>query len=323
MNLNDELRMAEELLDAFWQLFHMQSQISPPYLYHYTNEDGLVGILESGSLWATHMVHMNDPEEMRYGHQLYEDAIVNALQRATDPEKEFLEKCGEHFNQQMNLEASLPAGFCASFSTKADDAHQWRNYAANLNGVCLAFDTKVLLDRLSQKLYDRIPTPLFQLVAMNYGSADQQRHVEKLVDGGIKATEQLHAVFGPADGDIIRYRIANTCMECALRLSTYFKSGKWKDENEWRVVPTHFGDPTHVRTQLDIRSRNRDGKSIEYTVVPLADEAGMIKSLKEIWVGPARPFDSARKELEALPAIQKMMSHGVSPEIKRSSLPQP
>lgn len=37
-----------------------------PELFHYTNAEGLIGIIESQSIWATHYAYLNDSEEIRH-----------------------------------------------------------------------------------------------------------------------------------------------------------------------------------------------------------------------------------------------------------------
>src|SRR4051812_20793890 len=39
----------------------------PPTIYHYTNDVGLRGILESGKLWLTDIFSLNDPSELSHG----------------------------------------------------------------------------------------------------------------------------------------------------------------------------------------------------------------------------------------------------------------
>jgi hypothetical protein len=35
----------------------------PPDLYHYTDQNGLLGIMDSGNLWATKVQYLNDSKE--------------------------------------------------------------------------------------------------------------------------------------------------------------------------------------------------------------------------------------------------------------------
>ncbi|EFD2622350.1 hypothetical protein CK189_005805, partial [Escherichia coli] len=44
-------------------------------IYHYTDLNGLKGIIESGSLWATHFSFLNDSNELSHGMNCLENAL--------------------------------------------------------------------------------------------------------------------------------------------------------------------------------------------------------------------------------------------------------
>ena len=48
----------------------------PKKLFHYTNVEGVMGIVESKSLWASNAAFMSDPSEMRYAADLLRDAFA-------------------------------------------------------------------------------------------------------------------------------------------------------------------------------------------------------------------------------------------------------
>jgi len=39
----------------------------PPFIYHYTNDVGLRGILKTGKFWLTDIFALNDPSELEHG----------------------------------------------------------------------------------------------------------------------------------------------------------------------------------------------------------------------------------------------------------------
>lgn len=57
-------------------------------LYHYTNWDGLSGILKTKSLWATHYRFLNDSSEFR----LFGDKLFSLLEPAVHGE---CERCAQ------------------------------------------------------------------------------------------------------------------------------------------------------------------------------------------------------------------------------------
>src|ERR1700686_1662523 len=56
---------AQQIVKSFVDT--LQAHPPPPIIYHYTNDVGLRGILESGRLWLTDIFNLNDPSELRHG----------------------------------------------------------------------------------------------------------------------------------------------------------------------------------------------------------------------------------------------------------------
>lgn len=59
----------------------------PKYLYHYTNFEGLKGIVDSQQLWFSDYRSMNDPREFMQSEGLIKDCIEDAI-------KEFMSSRG-------------------------------------------------------------------------------------------------------------------------------------------------------------------------------------------------------------------------------------
>lgn len=117
------------------------------FVFHYTSTSGLIGILNSQTIWLTNSGFLNDTEELAYG------ANVAA---------ERLRVCAKH-EQSMQPDDSMtdyvvyvlksiaeslecisdgnPIGvdfpYVSCFSTERDDLSQWRGYAPG--GYCIAF----------------------------------------------------------------------------------------------------------------------------------------------------------------------------------------
>src|SRR6266436_3728636 len=56
---------AGEIVNTFART--IESQKVPEVIYHYTNDAGLRGILETGRLWLSDIFSLNDPSELRHG----------------------------------------------------------------------------------------------------------------------------------------------------------------------------------------------------------------------------------------------------------------
>ena len=60
---------AEEILASF--LHTISSQQPPAVIYHYTNDAGLKGILETGKIWLSDIFSLNDPSELSHGFSIF------------------------------------------------------------------------------------------------------------------------------------------------------------------------------------------------------------------------------------------------------------
>ena len=56
---------AKQIIDSFCKT--LESQEPPQTIYHYTNDVGLKGILETGQLWLSDIFNLNDPSELSHG----------------------------------------------------------------------------------------------------------------------------------------------------------------------------------------------------------------------------------------------------------------
>ena len=111
-------------------------------LYHYTNDDGLRGILKSGQLWLTNIFKLNDPSEVSHGFDIGVKALTSSRADGTPQSKEFA-RVLEAFYNRVGIQGSAKFFVC-SFSWHEDDLCQWRAYADNGRGYALEFDAAAL-----------------------------------------------------------------------------------------------------------------------------------------------------------------------------------
>src|SRR3954447_7176655 len=57
----------------------------PLTLYHYTDATGLLGVITSGTVWATHYEYLNDASEFKYAVGVMNDVVMKATADA-DPD---------------------------------------------------------------------------------------------------------------------------------------------------------------------------------------------------------------------------------------------
>jgi hypothetical protein len=130
----------EEVVNSFAR--EIEANPAPETIYHYTDDRGLAGILESGRIRLTEIFGLNDPTELRHG----VSPAIRLLRAAARRDDRF--EIGQ-FSQ--NVAAMFHYGieemaqfFVCSFSEAGNDLGQWRAYADNGRGFSLGFDAKIL-----------------------------------------------------------------------------------------------------------------------------------------------------------------------------------
>lgn len=102
------------------------------YLYHYTRLEGLEGILESNSLWATSVWNTNDESEIVLGCELLKKSLIEKGCNECDVTKLIQDHCFENA-----LKKHVKGVFLTCFSGHDDDysiknglLSQWRGYGS-------------------------------------------------------------------------------------------------------------------------------------------------------------------------------------------------
>ena len=133
--LRAEFTAQNKYLKKFAQnLFFLQDT-----LYHYTDLNGLTGILENKGFWLSEAKYLNDKEELYNGCNLAIELIQNLINKKRYSSfKNILSKTISLLNEN-----EFKNYYIASFSSKADDLEQWKAYSKNGSGICIGFNTKL------------------------------------------------------------------------------------------------------------------------------------------------------------------------------------
>jgi hypothetical protein len=119
---------AKKIIESFIRPLDMQK--APAVVYHYTNDAGLRGILETGRLWLSDIFSLNDPSELRHGIS----SAVNILESKAKDGPQAAKVFAKNFaTLDVGVERSAHF-FVLSFSSDGDDLGQWRAYADNGRG---------------------------------------------------------------------------------------------------------------------------------------------------------------------------------------------
>jgi hypothetical protein len=194
----------------------------PKLLYHYTTQEGLIGIIEKRSIWASKIQYLNDTQEFKLAINLARDSLKK-LKYSKNSMKSKIDEMIEDLEEIPDINV-----FVCSFSEKEDLLSQWRAYSSFGNGYCIGFSTKVLLQHLKQ---DRLN---FFLVPCIYKEACQKKIINQLVKDAL-ANNAKRTNINSAVGC---YNPQLAFIDCLVTLAPILKNSSFKEEAEWRLIST-------------------------------------------------------------------------------------
>ena len=248
-----------------------------PTIYHYTNDVGLRGILETGQLWVTDIFKLNDPSEVYHGFSRAVDILKSKAANGPPERKKFADGLVA-FVKRNGIE-KLGHYFVCSFSSCGDDLGQWRAYGDNGRGYALGFDAKVLEDEYIRGGAALQNTETFLIT---YRDAELEKMLGKIVDLMLPLVS-LPVGRGLDKGACLAYvaDLYTWLSVYALRFSLFFKHEAYDNEQEYRFLEFYGAD----MLPPDVKLRARHYTLVRYKEFDWRKVGG--NALREIVVGPA------------------------------------
>lgn len=200
----------------------------PQFLFHYTNAKGLLGILDSGRLWATNYRFLNDASEIAYAMALFEAIVQERLSQArSEVVTEFLQRTLRTANAFDGMFDCYVACFCE----KDDLLNQWRAYAASGGGFALGFHSK----EIGMRVRLDHPGQDFFLRKVEYEEAAQRQLLAEVLDLASSHLEEITKGHSVKEAN---NAIARCCQFVRVETAEYFacfKHPAFSVEEEWRL----------------------------------------------------------------------------------------
>src|SRR6267378_2307536 len=114
-------------------------------LFHYTTQDGLLGIIRDKELWVSSILHMNDAAEFNYTVELVRETIKNKRKNEKPPRTDLYDEILKQLRRFEDMTI-----FVGSFSERRDSLSQWRAYTHNGIGFSVGFEYEYL-NRCAQR----------------------------------------------------------------------------------------------------------------------------------------------------------------------------
>lgn len=268
----------------------------PEILYHYTTQEGLLGILKEKALWITNLYYLNDSSEYLHAFDLAEKEIKNNIavlsKNKSGKEKDIqnylvLRNDAEYIKTKLNIERLnklvdlIPEInndiriFVCSFSEKSDHLGQWRGYCQNESGYCIGFDSKKLAS-LSNEQGLTLECCIYK-----------KKEKNDLIEMRVKTLIDNLSRSGAAEAKFL---------ENLIEVAPTIKRAAFRDEAEWRIIRKVISDN-------ELKTFFKRGKSfiVPYTTFNLATKKNKSElPIKSIIIGPTPNPELSKKSIRAL-----------------------
>ena len=267
----------------------------PSTLFHYTDFDGVAGILATRSLWLSKISTLNDTSEIHLAVQRFEARAAQAAQRLPADEAEFVREASAHLDDARRTNICV-----ASFGEQDDQLEHWRSYANDGRGIALGFRAESL--RQAGGAQD------VRLLRCVYEPATHARIIDDLLDLLLTAVREVR----PREPSV-RRSLIEEFRSVFLMTAPVIKDSHFAGEREWRLVsmPRSVEDPRLTA----ILSGNL--ASVRF-VMPLWDDAASRgPMLDAIMIGPTLDPDNVA---DAVGLLARRNGFNV-PEVRFSQIP--
>jgi hypothetical protein len=262
----------------------------PRRLYHYTDANGVLGIISEKRLRLTHAGYLNDPGELKYAANMILETVADEFANRGTILEQFKGWIDKHLDEDA---LNVPA-YVSCFCEKGDLLNQWRGYAGAADGYSIGFDPRHLGDMSWKLPTDRI-TVLRKVI---YDQGKQKAFVKSWTTAICDLIEKTRDKLLPEHTRLY--------WQTAAELMVTFKSRVYEEEREWRLVEFQRPD-----SELKFAASRRFIKPyIEY-----ADKSCNLP-IREILLGPVLESATARRSLEMLLAKEGFKATVVPSAIK-------
>jgi len=262
-------------------------------IYHYTTQEGLIGIVKSKQLWASRIHYLNDSKEFSYAIDLLENGFRNVISRAPDLNKILIDKISGWTERISKISI-----YVGSFSEEKDLLSQWRGYTENGIGFSVGFKYS--------DIAHIVESQGFSIAACIYDYSTQYTIIENLINHFVK-----NALIAQEKFDIDQFNERNThysnFINSFVQVAPILKDPSFKEEKEWRLISKPI---PHNHINIDYRKGNV--MLIPYYKFNLCD-SGTDMKLFEVVVGPTPyPYHSSTSVFDLL-ARYNIIFNSVSP----------
>ena len=245
-------------------------------VFHYTDANGLIGILSNKTLWVNDANYMNDTNEIKEGLIKFKDKFNNIGGDKALITAQFLDILIKNTYQ-------IGKFFVTSFCEKGNILDMWRGYGANGQKYAIEFDEDLLIASLKTQY----PESQIELVNCIY----KKDEIDLLINSQVERwlSDDKAAVIEKKSEGLCLSIVIEKIMEIIVRPALSIKNYGFSSERETRIIvslPHNFHDVSH--------------RSGAYGITPFIPFTFFNEAIKSITIGPTRNFDCERNSVNSL-----------------------
>jgi len=305
--------LAEFLLKNAFANEKLNHKVKPyETIYHYTDLNGLIAILESQSFYCTNINFLNDRKEFNHGVDLVKENINSITGNKRN--KEILKHLKTEIDSILDIDR-----YVTCFSKNGDLLSQWRSYGNQGKGISIGFAPHEMEESLADEVFG---------MDIVYNPETQNGIIEeylKIIPEYFKQNKELFD-WGNYNYDFL---VAKSTIEFIEGALATFKHPSFIEEEEFRIE-YKFDGILNKTKEKEILFRSSDNLIIPYVKLfskftekkhkpdnEKHTDFGTKLPLKEIILGPSLDYEINKVGIKKL--LDKTNYKNI--EIKQSAIP--
>ncbi|WP_176758483.1 DUF2971 domain-containing protein [Limimonas halophila] len=205
-----------------------------PKLFHYTDANGLKGILKSQSLWLTDNLFLNDSNEIFHGLDIAKEILSekendNTLDKSA---REFAAFLRDNLSRHIRVFTPMTVSFCED----PDLLSQWHGYGKGKIGYSIGFDTNFLINEDNVMIFKVL-----------YNAEQQKSILEKVIHRAMQEFQRSKISLEDINENLFIYRKLFMAFYC---LALAFKDPNFEIEQEWRAAKLTIPGYDNIQTRI-------------------------------------------------------------------------
>lgn len=251
------------------------SQKPDSTLYHYTGIGGLLGMVKSQKVWASHAYYLNDSKEILHACDVLSQVLSENINNFHGEELEFVKQF-EQWLKTFHIDAFHI--FIFSLSEERSLLSQWRSYTPHGKGVSLGFSTSVIDHFLK--------TPGFKIAKCLYERHEHKELMNGLLEKILVTFRQSLPTLNTSNKHPTQkyHGFLENFRSDLLQVLAIVKHSAFSEEREWRVLSPYF--PKY--TVPAIKFREGASMLMPYIELELPDRNQAALLFDEVILGPSQ-----------------------------------